>query len=139
VADHAAWRQVELRKAWSELTLASLAREIGAGEMPRLLQVRAELPWISYVRCQACQHCATVCRFARIDDLVGRCHCGEALQASPLGSHAVIPGADLQRCWQQSLATLGLGPGDSLAFLDDEHWVYFFHAEAGSTGLGQRR
>lgn len=126
---HRSWNQADIEVPLAEVTLAMLADRWGQKLDPASgLQVRSEVPWISFVLCPGCGRQNTVRRFARLMEPVSRCNCGEVLVASPLGKHSVLPADDLRACWEVPLASLGLGPGAAVGMSMEEDWTYFFAA-----------
>jgi molybdopterin/thiamine biosynthesis adenylyltransferase len=104
-------------------TPADLAVQLGfAG----VFQVRAELPWIRFAICSACDRLHPVLRFAAFGSTVGLCPCGHEMQAAPLGSCSVIPGPDLKECLNVPLPELGLGEGAAVGLSQADDWTYFF-------------
>jgi molybdopterin/thiamine biosynthesis adenylyltransferase len=125
---HQRWSLVDVPEGPAETTLAQLAARLGADRERDHLQVRGELPWISGAVCAACGREHRTYQFARLGAEVGRCGCGQALAAAPLGMRSVIPAADLRACWDRPLSALGLGPGAALGLSTNEEWTYFLLA-----------
>lgn len=129
---HVAWDIEHCLTAASQTTLGCLAAQIGLGPFQESLQVRGEIPWVSFTLCGSCQRTVAVQRFARAGSPVGRCPCGAPLATVPQGMRAVVPAADLEVCWQTPLANLGIESGEAVAMLRGDTWVYFLSSEASS-------
>jgi hypothetical protein len=118
---HRRWTLVDLDEC--DLTLGVLAKQACVSGA---FQVRAELPWIRFATCSACDRQHPVRRFAEFGSAVGRCLRGHELQATPLGSCSVIPGADLEQCLDIPLPGLGLEKGAAVGLSQADDWTYFF-------------
>lgn len=127
---HCRWELQDLADHWDAVTPSTIAKQLGATCDSGTLQVRSEIPWISYTFCPECCLRHAVRRFARIGSVVGRCKCGQTLRAGPQGAHSVIPLDDLRACWDHSFAELGLQPSEAVGMMPEEQWVYFFPPEA---------
>lgn len=125
--NHRRWRQVEVSESLAQVTLTTLAASVGMGVTPGL-QVRSDLPWISFALCAVCGRKTEVRQFARLTQPVARCHCGAIVAAGPMGKRAVLPAGDLQACRDLPLPALGLGPGAAVGMSEAEDWTYFFAA-----------
>jgi len=126
---HERWQQVDVRLPTGEVTLAMLLRRMpgvaGAAIAPGV-QVRGERPFARFTFCPACDAEVPVQRFAQVGEPVGRCKCGEPLQAIPMGTCSVIPEEDLRACLDVPLARMGLPPGGAIGIALDDQWTYFF-------------
>lgn len=121
---HQRWSLQDLDRGPDEVTPALLARHSG---LPvEKLQVRAEIPWVRFVRCGACGRQETIHRFARVGDAAGNCPCGAALLAGPVGMCSVMPAVDLSAYQDIPLAMLGLEADDAVGVFNGEGWTYFF-------------
>jgi hypothetical protein len=118
---HRRWQLVDVDNP--ETTLGNLAKQQGFSGP---FQVRAERPWIRFALCTACDRQNPVLRFAAFGSAVGGCPCGQELQAGPLGSCSVIPGADLEQCLNLPLPALGLDNGNAVGVSQKDDWTYFF-------------
>jgi molybdopterin/thiamine biosynthesis adenylyltransferase len=123
---HRRWGQADIAEPPSEVTLSMLAARLGLSADG--LQVRSDMPWISFALCPACGARNEVRRFARLMEPVGRCRCGAELIAGPLGRRSVLPADDLRVSWGAPLEEIGLGPGSAVGFSDGEDWTYCFAA-----------
>lgn len=123
---HQRWQTVDLAEPLDTVSPSSLAARLGVAGGPGLLQVRSEVPWISFAICPVCCRQTTVRRFARLGSEVGRCDCGQPLPAGPQGARSVVPLADLQACWDCSFADLGLLDCEAVGMMAEDEWFYFF-------------
>jgi molybdopterin/thiamine biosynthesis adenylyltransferase len=123
---HQRWELLDLEQSADEVTPSMLADRVGIAHDPTLLQMKSEIPWISFTVCSACEHRNSVRRFARWGSEIGHCRCGEPLTAGTSGAHSVVPLDDLRACWETSVADIGLTAGEAVAMLREDDWVYFF-------------
>ena len=122
---HERWETIDVGEPPSRASLSSLASTIGCQKSE--CQVRGEAHWFSKVLCQACGKSTPVRRFARAFGMgLGGCRCGGALIASPVEAHSVLPGKDVEACWEKPLPELGLEPGEALGVSSGDGWTYFF-------------
>ncbi|MFV1965911.1 MAG: hypothetical protein ACC628_10840, partial [Pirellulaceae bacterium] len=129
---HRRWELIDVPRTSSEVTLSMLAEQIGCRiDAPGTakLQVRGELPWVSWTPCAKCDSLVPVRRFARPGAAIGRCDCGEPLTASPVGSCSILPIADVRECADTPLADLGTSMGMAIALGVGEQWTYFFTSD----------
>ena len=140
---HRRWRLIDDDRPPAEVTLGALidryeglpAKKDPAGEAGGLLQVRGELPWVSFTLCSACGGRESVLRFGRPGMELGRrCRCGALLTATPLGMRCVLPGDDVESCRDRSLEDLGLSAGGAIGVSRGDDWAYCFVGD-GYQGL----
>ena len=125
-ASHEETLLIDVSTPASATSLRTLAEMIGCDHRETLLQVRSEMPWVSFTICASCERVQPVRKFARFGRKVGNCDCGHFLTTVPQGMKSIIPGDDLRECWELPLNEIGLEDGEAVAMLDNEQWVYFF-------------
>jgi molybdopterin/thiamine biosynthesis adenylyltransferase len=121
---HERWDVVDVPAPPHEVTLSALT-----GRLPERtnLQIKGETPWASFTFCPRCEAGrVAIRRFGRAGDVLGHCSCGEPLVASPVGSHSMIPAADLEHVRETPLSQLGVLPGGAVAIATEGGWTYFF-------------
>ena len=129
---HRRWRTVGDDRGPADVTLGELidsfdALPAAADEAGGLLQVRGEVPWVSFSVCGECGVRQAVRRFGRPGDDLGRlCRCGAALAADPLGTRSVLPAADVESCRDRPLRELGLSAGAAIGISRGDDWTYYF-------------
>jgi molybdopterin/thiamine biosynthesis adenylyltransferase len=128
---HRSWPVADVEDAPDAVTLGDLVARLDARAFaanPAAFQVQAEVPWIDAVHCARCGAVRSAARFARLGETVGRCPCGAGLTADHTALSTVIPADRLAGCLRMTLASLGLGPGDSLSISLGDDGRYFFLA-----------
>lgn len=138
---HERWKLVDAKESGMLSASATPSEVVGhcqgekCAEPPRGLEVRSELPWVSAAQCGDCGLVQRVARFTPLAGEVGRCSCGGSLRGDRAGSFSVIPRAELEQCWNRTLAELGVPAGAAVGVAVDGHWSYFFTAHAGLAEL----
>jgi hypothetical protein len=114
---------IDVPEGPESLSLEMLVERAGKGG-----QIRGERPWIAFTLCGGCGKQHEVRRFARLGTEVGQCACGQPVVAGPLGMQSGLSGTALTDCWDQSLAALGVGPGEAISIADDDFETLLFLA-----------
>ena len=122
---HEAWNVANAPAAWDQISPEVLMQKVGAPLKDAMPVVRAEIPWMSFGFCQACQWQSRIRRFGSVAQAVGRCDCGGALVVPPAGVRSMVPAADLDAIQHCSLASLGLPPDRGIGLFVGERWHYF--------------
>jgi hypothetical protein len=132
---HRRWRLVDCAQTPASVTLGDLiqhyerllAEDGVAIESGSILQVRGELPWVSYTFCHGCGVMRAVQRFGKPGmNLTYHCPCGEPLCAVPMGVRSSLPHADIAHSRDRRLHELGVPLGGSVGISYDDRWTYFF-------------
>jgi molybdopterin/thiamine biosynthesis adenylyltransferase len=125
-APHRRWSLCDVGAASDAMTPAMLADRLGLSVYQPLLQVRGEVPWVSFGLCGQCGRQRQVRRFARFGSIVAACDCGGHVTAGPLGARTIMPAADLRACWDLSLAEIGVEAGAAVGMAEEDDWTWFF-------------
>jgi len=150
---HQRWHEIDVPTPPSEVTLEMLLEQLPAagwhGQVDRArschwrdasgtrrdasgtpagpwLQIRGEMPFVSFTFCRRCNAQVPVRRFARLGQPVGRCACGEPLAVIPVGTRSVVPLDDARHCLGLPLSALGISPDGAIGIASDGEWSYFF-------------
>lgn len=111
---HERWNVIGIDGSPAETTLATLAETMERRHPLSELQVRGELPWISFSFCTKCDRKVPIRRFGHAGMELGGCSCGETLRATPLGVRSVVPNDDLEAVAGVSLEELRLPQGAAI-------------------------